>query len=82
MIKDSEMDSARLPVSRCVYQNANQYIIVEINTGYSIGSIKCISPAYPSYDDAVRSHQNDFSPYPFLYNHIIYNDSSPSGVTM
>lgn len=74
---ESQVGNKPFPVCVCPYKNKDSYTMVEINTGYYKGSIKSITKAYPSYDKLMYSYKRDYnnqSVYPYLNNHIIYND--------
>ena len=79
-IKDSELGNLNIPASLCIFQNNNAYSLVEINTGYDNGSIKVISRSYKSIKELQDAKIIIKNPYPFLQNHIIYNDKIMSAL--
>jgi len=81
-IKDSEIGNMLIPESLCVYQNKNRFMIVEVNTGYlySQGCLRVVSESYHSVSELMRDPVRIASSYPFLHNHIIYNDKIMSAL--
>ena len=78
---DSQVGNEPFPTCVCPYKNRDSYMMVEVNTGYHKGSIKPITKAYPSYNKLMYSYQRNHknqSVYPYLQNHIIYNDITGS----
>jgi hypothetical protein len=51
MIKDSNVGSAHMPTCTTLYKNRDSYMLVEVNTGAHIGSIKVISEPYSKIGD-------------------------------
>lgn len=73
-IKDSEVPISKLPVCICPYRIRDEYMLVELNTGLYIGSIRTITSTYPKLEQAIDQYtKNDFT-YPLLQNYLIYHD--------
>jgi hypothetical protein len=74
-IKETELVSANFPECVCIYQySANNFSMVEVNTGRHKGSIKVISNRYNSYKELKTLFNKSNTIYPVLFNYIIYND--------
>lgn len=73
-IKDSEVANSHFPECLCAYQNGSTFMMVEVNTGLRIGSLKPVSKVYHSIEDMRRSYDISKSIYPVIEDHLIYND--------
>jgi len=73
-IKDSEVGNSNFPECVCAYRNGSTYLMVEVNTGLSVGSMKAVSLGYRSIEEMRQSYDNSKSMYPILKNYLIYND--------
>ncbi len=69
-----ESEIYNFPRCKCIYQNGNKFMIIEINSGELYESIKIISPIYLNYTELIKNYKVKQLDYPFLYNYIIYND--------
>lgn len=79
-ITDSEICNLILPTSLCIYQNKKTYLMVEVNTGCSKGSLKVISKSYDNITELLKDKNVITSQYPLLQNCIIYNDKIMSAL--
>ena len=73
-VGDSKVGSSNFPACVCIYENMNNYYFAEVNTGYHIGSIKCVSETFTDLSKAEEIYSKISNYYPLLKNHVIYND--------
>ena len=77
-VKDSE--TYNFPHCRCIYENGNKFMIIEVNSGYKHESLKIVSPIYPSYTELIKNYRVNEKDCRFIYNYIIYNDRIKSSL--
>lgn len=70
----SELGNIPFPECICIYKYTdNKYMMVEVNTGHSKGSIKPITCSYSNINNLLSGKKHN-SVLPLLKKYIIYND--------